>query len=272
MARRPNGGDDDISLFPFLSIVACVIGVLTLMIATVTVQQMNTADAALITAYEHTEQAIVTRNEELKRLKQLLDEKLGKAMSQMHQQTEANEKELERLVKELEKANAELEKMKEVKVVIPTLDPSKRESVTSMKGELKELTEKIAQLEKDLSGRKEASQSRVTVLPGGSGVDFKPHFIECAESSLVLHDLDPPKTIRVNEMVTDKDFLAILGKVANSTNDTIVFLLRSNALGTYNAVKKLCDDRSIRNGRLPVVGDGKVDLSSFRQQNEPDKK
>ena len=34
MARRPRTDDDDVSLFPFLSIIACVIGVLTMMIAT----------------------------------------------------------------------------------------------------------------------------------------------------------------------------------------------------------------------------------------------
>ena len=44
MVRRPQVEDDDVSLFPFLSIIAAVIGVLTLMIAAVTLGQMNQAD------------------------------------------------------------------------------------------------------------------------------------------------------------------------------------------------------------------------------------
>ena len=44
MARRPQVEDDDVSLFPFLSIIAAVIGVLTLMIAAVTLGQMNQDD------------------------------------------------------------------------------------------------------------------------------------------------------------------------------------------------------------------------------------
>ncbi|HEY1065463.1 MAG TPA: hypothetical protein VGE52_05115 [Pirellulales bacterium] len=265
MARRPAANDDDISLFPFLSIVACVIGVLTLMIATVTVQQMNTADASMISAYEDGERALKQQNEALEKLKQRLDEKLGPAVAQMRQQADLKEDELEKLVRDLEKALEELEKLKKTKVVIPTLDAAQRESLASMKNEMQELAEQVAQLEKDLSTRKESSQSRVTILPSGSGVNFKPHFVECAQGSLVLHDLDPPKTIRAAEMVTDKDFLNVLSQVAGNVNDTVVFLLRSDGLNTYNAAKKLCDDRNIRHGRLPVVGEGKVDLSAFRE-------
>ena len=44
MVRRPQVEDDDVSLFPFLSIIAAVIGVLTLMIAAVTLGQMNQDD------------------------------------------------------------------------------------------------------------------------------------------------------------------------------------------------------------------------------------
>ena len=44
MARFRRTEDDDVSLFPFLSVIAAVIGVLTLMIAAVTLGQMNQDD------------------------------------------------------------------------------------------------------------------------------------------------------------------------------------------------------------------------------------
>ncbi len=265
MPRRPSGNDDDISLFPFLSIVACVIGVLTLMIATVTVQQMGTGDAALISAYEEIEKAVALELEAISKVKKLLDEKLGPAAAQTRQQAELRAQELEKLARQLEQANQELEKLQKVQIVIPELDPAQRESFASMQEEQKRLVEQVAQLEKSLSDNKEASQSRVTVLPGGSGLNFTPHFVECAEGTIVLHDLDPPKTIRAGEMVSDPDFLNIMSQVAGNVNETVVFLLRSNGLDTYNAAKRLCDSRNIRNGRLPIVGEGKVDLSSIKQ-------
>ena len=42
--------DDDVSLFPFLSIIAAIIGVLTLMIAAITLDQMNQEDSKQIVA------------------------------------------------------------------------------------------------------------------------------------------------------------------------------------------------------------------------------
>ena len=46
MPRRHRDDDDDISLFPFLSIIASVIGVLTMMIASLTLAQTRTSDVA----------------------------------------------------------------------------------------------------------------------------------------------------------------------------------------------------------------------------------
>ena len=51
--------------------------------------------------------------------------------------------------------------------------------------------------------------------------------------------------------------------VATTTDATVIFLVRADGLSTYYAASKLCDDRSIRNGKLPVAGDGRVDLSRF---------
>jgi len=267
MARRPAGGDDDISLFPFLSIIACVIGVLTLMIATVTMAQMDTEDIALIEAYENTVAAISEHHERLLALKKRLDEQIGPAAVLARQQAEANQKELERLLQQIETVHAELEKQKAVKIVMPKLDPAQQESIGSMQTELKSLEEEIAQMEKDLSGRKETPAANVSVLPSGSGLAFTPHFIECADGAMVLHDLNPPKTIRAGDMVNDEDFRKILETVANSVHDSIVFLIRSDGLNTYQAARKICTDRDIRNGKLPVVGKGKIDLSYFNKKS-----
>ena len=41
MGRRRDREDTDVSLFPFLSILACIIGVLTLLISTLALSQMD---------------------------------------------------------------------------------------------------------------------------------------------------------------------------------------------------------------------------------------
>ncbi len=263
MARRPRDNDDDVSLFPFLSIIACVIGVLTMMIATLALAQMDTDDVAVIEAHEEVSSELSKREQEIAKLQKLLGDKFGPDATRVREDLTASQQELAKLAAELEKIQKQLEEHKKVKVVIPKLDPTQRETVGQMQTQLTDLSEELAMLQKDLSERKERNQSKVTILPGGSGVNFKPYFVECAADSIVLHTMNPPKRIRTANIVKDSDFLTVLEKVANNANASVVYLVRSDGLRTYYAARKLCIDRDIRNGKLPVVGAGRIDLSQF---------
>ena len=266
MARRPRDNDDDISLFPFLSIIASVIGVLTMMIATLALAQMDTKDVALIDEYESTARQLTEEEAIVAELQKLIDDRIGPGAASVREDLNRNEKELAQLLKELQEVQKQLKEQEQVKVVIPQLDPAQRESVSSMQNELTALEEELAQLEKELSEREEASQTKTSILPSGSGVNFTPHFVECAAGSIVMHTVDPPKLIRAANMVNDKDFIGLLETVANGVNDSVVFLIRSDGLSTYYAARKLCTDREIRNGKLPVIGNGKIDLSHFAKK------
>jgi hypothetical protein len=266
MARRPRDNDDDISLFPFLSIIASVIGVLTMMIATLALAQMDTKDVALIDEYESTALQLTEEEAIVAELQKLIDDRIGPGVASVREDLNRNEKELAQLLKELQEVQKQLKEQEQVKVVIPQLDPAQRESVSSMQNELTALEEELAQLEKELSEREEASQTKTSILPSGSGVNFTPHFVECAAGSIVMHTVDPPKLIRAANMVNDKDFIGLLETVANGVNDSVVFLIRGDGLSTYYAARKLCTDREIRNGKLPVIGNGKIDLSHFAKK------
>lgn len=263
MPRRPRDNDNDVSLFPFLSIIASVIGVLTMMIATMALAQMDTKDVVLIDQYEMTSRELFELEEAVAQLQKIIDDRIGPDAASLQKDLTYSAKELAQLLKELTEVEKQLKAQESVKVIIPTIDPGQRESVVSMQVELTALEEEVAQLEKDLTERKVASQSTVSILPSGSGVNFTPHFVECAAGSIVMHTLDPPKLIRSANMVNDKDFIALLDNVANGLNDSVVFLIRSDGLNTYNAASKLCNNREIRNGKLPVIGGGRIDLSHF---------
>ena len=228
MARRPRDNDDDVSLFPFLSIIASVIGVLTMMIATLALAQMDTKDVALIDEYESTSHELTEAEAAVAQLQKIIDDRIGPDAASLRADLSRNEKDLAALLKELAEVQKQLKEQENVKVVIPTLDPAQRETVASMQGELTALQEEIAQLEKELSERKDAAQSKVSILPSGSGVNFTPHFVECAAGSIVMHTINPPKLIRAANMVNDKDFIALLEKVANGVNDSVVFLIRDD--------------------------------------------
>lgn len=264
MPRRPPRDDDDVSLFPFLSIIACVIGVLTMLISTLALAQLDDDQVDLIENWEQTQQALEETDGRIETLTEIINQQLGPDGAEVREELAARQKQLQQLTEQQEELQEQINEQKAIEVVIPVIDESMRETVASMQAELERLQQQIAQLERDLQDRKDASQSTISVLPSGSGLSLTPHFVECAEGALILHDQDPPKLLRAANMVTDDDFIQLLTTVANGSDDSIIFLIRPDGLAVWRAAKKICDDRSIRNGKLPVAGDGRIDLSHFR--------
>ncbi len=265
MPRRARTNDDEISLFPFLSIIASVIGVLTMMIATLALAQTDTPDIAQIEEYEQAKKELDKADTEIETLRREIEvsNSAGLKLREEKKLLNMTLSELESLLAEQEAVEKELAEQKKAEVVIPELSAKDRETAADMNSQLAALEEELARLEKLAAERTESSEANVTVLPQGTGLNFVPHFVECAAESVVLHNLNPPKRIRVNEVGKDKDFIALLEKTLNGKDDTIVFLLRSDGLSTYNSCRKMCDDREIRNGKIPVVGQGRIDLSAF---------
>lgn len=273
MARRRPTEDDDVSLFPFLSIIAALIGVLTLMIAAVTLGQMNEDDVK-----ETVENAIELDKlqAELQATNDLAEKlrlSLNAEQSQLLKRAGARQAELvksraelESLLKRLAEAREKAEEIKKVKIVIPEIPEGSRETSSDLQEQLAAIKEQLALLQKDLKSRKEPpKEAEVSIVPGGTGISFVPKFVECRGGAVVLHTESPPLTIRTAEIVANARFVALLEQVANSQNQSIVLLLRNDSLGTYRAVKKLCDQHEVRHGKLPVVGNGRLDFSHFRK-------
>ncbi|WP_203328885.1 coiled-coil domain-containing protein [Candidatus Laterigemmans baculatus] len=265
MGKRRRNADDDISLFPFLSIIASVIGVLTMMIATLALAETDTPDVAQIERFEALQKELKQTDEQIEELRRqiAISDSSSLKLREQKKLLDVTLQELQEMLIQLEEVEKELAEQQQVEIVIPPIDEEARETAADMQAQATALEEELAQLEKELAERKEKSEANVTVLPQGSGLNFVPHFVECSSDSIVLHTTDPPKRIRTAEVPKDQDFLDLLGKVANGANDSIVFLLRSDGLSTYQLCKRLCDERQIRNGKLPVVGQGRIDLSAF---------
>ncbi len=263
MPRRRFFDDEDVSLFPFLSVIACLIGVLTMMISTMALAQMDGEEIAVIEAWEKLQQQIDRTDSEIDRVSERLAEFQGPDGISLQETLQRQREELAALEAEQKQLQAQLQELQNVRIVIPEIDPSRRETVASLQAELDALQQELAQMERELEQRLQAAETTVSVLPAGSGVHLKPHFVECAKGAIVLHTQNPPKLIRAAEMVTDADFLNVLNTVAAGPEDMLVFLIRPDGLPVYRAAKTLCDELGIRSGRLPVPGDGRIDLTRF---------
>ncbi|MDA1050398.1 MAG: hypothetical protein O3C40_07935 [Planctomycetota bacterium] len=274
MARRPLPEDDDVSLFPFLSVICAIIGVLTLMIAAVTLGQMNQDDVKEAVenaiAMEHIQKELAAAEDAVEQMSIRLEQEKAKLLDNAGSRQNELVKtraELEALIKELADAQKRVEEQKKIKIVIPEIPPGQRETVADKQAQLAAVKERLAVLQRSLDERqKPPEEAQVSVLPGGTGLSFTPNFVECTAATIVLHIEEPPLTIRSAEIAANEKFVALLVKVANDSSQTIIFLLRSDSLATYQLVKALCDQHNVRNGKLPAVGSGRLDFQHFRNK------
>jgi len=266
MARRRRKRKTEVSLFPFLSILACVIGTLTLMITALALGQMDTDEVASGLKLDHLQRQIRKAERLIEQIKaKILEAEAG---------TDETKKQLAQAIAELKRLerirNSLLEqddKEEKPEIDLPVIDEEahkKRlaqieEEIQTQEELKKELLVKLKEL-----GRP-PEEAEVIIQPGGSGVDLVPTFVECTALDVVILERDPPKRVSRADLKTDEDFLALLDRIAKDPKATVIFLVRDDALTTYYAARAVARSRYARNGKLPVIGHGKIDLSFFEK-------
>ena len=266
MARRRRKQGVSISLFPFLSILACVIGTLTLMITALALGQMDTDEVASQLKLDFLERQIAKTRAEIERLQKKLEEVESGADELLKQIADAKV-ELDRLERLRKSLFDQQDKEVKPEIDVPLVDEEKHiKRIAQMQQEIKtqegRKSDLLAQL-KELS--KPPEEAEVIIQPGGSGVDIVPTFVECAASGVVVYEGDQPWRVRRADLATDEKFLAVLDRVADQPRASVIFLVRDDALGTYYAASNLARAHYARNGKLPVIGHGKIDLSMFQK-------
>lgn len=268
MAKRKQEGGEDISLFPFLSVLACVIGTLTVIIAVIAVQSLDNDTVETAMEYQAKEEQLKEQNLALEKLQAELKKKqaeLKAEQSQEQKSLEEAKKRLAEILAQMEKVQGELQN---ISIEGPKVNVAAQfEEISAMEADLKARREKIAQLEKEIAERKlPPKESEVSILPGGSGVGFDPFFVECDDGRIVIHDGDKTTPVRTAELNTNPDFAKMLEAVKKAEKGSLVFLIRDDGLSTYEAARRFANAKGVKNGKLPVIGDGRIDLSYFKKQ------
>lgn len=264
MGRRQESGDNDVSLFPFLSVLACIIGVLTLMISTLALSQMDTEAVVAAEAYEKLEEDLATSEIEVKELKKQMEAEAGKneAAKKQSELLQLRRENIE--TRELFLVAREKESQLEAKRD-PAATELKQESIEALTKDLNGYLEQLTHFKKELANRDlPPEEGEFSVLPGGSGVGVVPRFIECTANELVLHHLAQPIRVRVNGIETNKEVLKLLNEVAGLAGGKVIFLVRDEGVFVYRRAKRLADSLDVENGKLPVLGQGRVNLQFFR--------
>ncbi|MBN70924.1 MAG: hypothetical protein CME32_16785 [Gimesia sp.] len=263
MARRKKSDEETVSLFPFLSILACVIGVLTLMITAMALSQMDQQDDSWkrVEEYEENIKEIKEKEQELEEVETEVAD-----LSKLNRQLMLALEELKKLKQEKQKLPSDIKPEEKVKLLAEANRLEKR--IEEIKDDPKKLQEEIDKLKKELDKRENPVAAEVRIQPGGSGVDLNPTFIECTKNGIVVLD-GPSKDLHVrrDDLRKSLPFVEMLDKIGAQPKGTVIFLIRQDAVYTYNIASSVARSRYCPNGKLPVEGNGKIDLSKFKNSS-----
>lgn len=264
-----------ISLFPFMSILVCLIGGLTLMISILTITQMNSEQSQEVIDRYHEYTKLKADAEqdaaELEKLRKMLanGEKLLAQVRAALEETKRLEKKQKDQADQKDAANRQsAQQLHEILAESNRL----RQRIAELEPMPKKLQSEIVELQKEVKKRNAGPEEAIVqIRPGGSGLDIVPTFVECTATALLVHEGKEPTRILTGDIAKDDgEFRKLLDRVAGTPKGQIIFLVRPDAVGTYNAARDVARTHYgpkgyCRNGKLPVPSQGNIDLSIFHR-------
>ncbi len=273
MARKSRDSGASVNLFPFLSILVCIIGCLTLIIVVLNLISMSKAEGKEPEEVERArEYAILEKEQE--RDEESLDElrALVDSLTQQNKDLLAKRQKLTMLKEMLESAEKIDAAREELIAKYQLLTKANKQ----LDADEVVLLAEIESLKKEIEERKlPPDAARLQVKPSGSGANTQPHFVEVADGMVLIHHslTEPAIQVPAGSLEINEDFKKLLETVASKPYNTLILLVRGSdaAVDNLNKVRSVISAYNQRTGaeiipgRLPLPGEGKVDLSLFEQ-------
>jgi len=272
--RRPSTGGE-VSLFPFLSILACLIGALVLIISALVAAQAGKAEGRTKEEIQRAQDYLrmIKEMDERKKLDVVLKEKLAeleklKAEIEDREQRYLKLRKLMATSKDVQEQNKQIAAtlQKELDDLLTELDGLKKQQEDSKKD--------IATLMEEIKKRQIPEDKKippVVVQPSGGGMSDKTkvYFVECSTGLKVLDAWgagDYSLGAKADIVVADPVYNHFLTEVAKDKDALILYLIRNDGQGAFNnGAGRAESDYNIRIGKLPIPGRGKLDLALFEK-------
>lgn len=258
MARVQTNNAPRVELFPFLSILACLSGTVVVMICILVMIQAISSKTKAARKNPLAEEMMKVQAQ-LAELRTVTDqmtivEELDKRLILLREITQGQESTdafLTRLQKEIEN----------MQIVIANLlndKPRLQKEITKLKEDLAERRINPADLKPALR-----------VLGGGSGfaVGRRLFVVEANRDSVVVHKTKEDRfRVAAATIGADKDYNEFLADVATHKNHLVLFLVRTDGQGSYDRGAGWAEQQfKLAHSKLPIPGQGKVDLSEFEK-------
>ena len=239
--RTPGTKPEPVTLFPFLSILACVIGVLVLGISCTILMQLSGIDIdRLENEIDRLKGEIIQLTNDLPDDIQS-DEDLDTMRHEIRRYANAGQ------------ANEEKDDL--------------QESIDQQQAIYERLRHQYEAVADEHEVLEEELNRPATIVSGGSATDLVPFFIECEGDTIFIHNLK--KRVNVSDLEsTDGPYEDILETVKATDRGSIVFLVRPDAIKTYDNASSIARSKSASYGSLPLPEGITLDLTEYTDERE----
>ncbi len=255
MIRRRRHSELTVSLFPFLSILACVIGTLTLMIAALALGELASSANTHPGAISQSELSLLVRRIAAS------GRELSDALAQQRQLTALQQRlqehgfdtdvNAQRLTAQIEDRRhfARLQRLRE-----------EREA------EIGVLRASALVVEREIRDQPTvAEDAPVLILPRGSGPALTPYFVECRQSGVRIRRKNGTwsEEWRLDDLVDRGRYKVFLEEVRFRGNASAIFLVRPDGVETFRRAELLASSQYVRHGKLAIPGTGAIDFRRY---------
>lgn len=258
MARIRTSSVPQVSLFPFLSILACLSGAVVVMICILSLVQTTESSEKAVAKNPLAEEFIEVQKklEQLKSAREHLTalDEVEKKLIQLQTAVaskDQNDATRARLQRELEN----------LQIVLGNLEK-----------ERPDVTKEIETLKKELLARQKKPEDMVPTLKvqgGGSGFGTgrRLYVIEAGVDSIIVHKNKTEQfRFPTSTIGADKDLNAWLASISFQKNHQILFLVRSNGWNSYQRGAGWAENQyKLNTSKMPIPGSGLVDIAEFEK-------
>ena len=273
MPKRRSNSDEGVDLFSFMSILACLIGILTLMISVM--MQAQQAEQEEKAGKTKEERARSMENRELQKKIEIAEKEKEKKEEKIKKE-KSSVAALQHIKDRAIKLSMKLENLEKAKnpdqsdTALQKLIENMITEIAALKKEQPPLDKRLKELQAELKSRKEAPKPKasVKIKPRGMGQRGARNlfFIECNSTGVVVYkDGQPDKPVSTAAIPTNEPFNDYLEKVKKTRDSMVLFLVRKSGKKAYDWAAGIAETKyGLKHGKLPMPNDGKIDLSAFK--------
>ncbi|HOX57118.1 MAG TPA: hypothetical protein P5205_08235 [Candidatus Paceibacterota bacterium] len=247
-----------LTLWPFLDILSCLAGALTVIIATLLVTQLvedPVKNQAVNDKLAQMRRELEWKQAEVARYK-------GYIQKQAQQQAAAQKAREEYL-----SAQQDLEEQLRRQAMLVSLMQQKDEA----QRQIRELRERYAKQEAEINQLRIAQKGRATtnisdrieVHFTGRGQNLRPTFVECTPDGIVIREGKEMGFVRTQNIGASDDYRRVLGRAGETLGGTVIFLIRPSGVDAFARAEEVALRAGVRNGKLPIPGEGVIDLGPY---------